>query len=91
MHWQRIRSLTKCEITSNADTSEDDQVNIRGLKDYKMPLPEKEFYLETSSEEDNDDQDGILTEAFSEFNSSSTGSFRGTLETAQPQPIEDVL
>ncbi len=33
----------------------DDQVNIRGLEDYKMPLPEEEFHLETSSEEDDDD------------------------------------
>ncbi len=34
-----IRSFVKCGITSNVDGSEDDQVNIKGLEDYKMPLP----------------------------------------------------
>ena len=59
-----IRSFVKCGITSNVDGSEDDQVNIRGLEGYKMPLPEEEFHLETSSEEDDDDmQHGILTDA----------------------------
>lgn len=59
-----IRSFVKCGITTNVDGSEDDQVNIRELEGYKMPLPEEEFHLETSSEEDDDDmQDGILTGA----------------------------
>ena len=32
----------KCGITSNIDGSDDNQVNIRGLEDYRMPLPEEE-------------------------------------------------
>lgn len=59
-----IRSFVKCGITNKLDGSEDDQVNIRGLEGYKMPLPEDEFHLETSSEEEDQDseQDGFITD-----------------------------
>lgn len=59
-----IHSFVKCGITNKLDGSEDDQVNIRGLEGYKMPLPEDEFHLETSSEEEDQDseQDGFMTD-----------------------------
>ena len=77
-----IRSFVKCGITSNVDGSEDDQVNIRGLEGYKMPLPEEEFHLVTSSEEDDDAmQDGILTEASSDASNSITISEAETVST----------
>ena len=58
-----IRSFVKCGITNKLDGSEDDEVSIRGLEGYIMPLPE-EFHLQTSSEEeDNDvDCDAIVTD-----------------------------
>ena len=77
-----IRSFVKCGITSNVDGSEDDQVNIRGLEGYKMPLPEEEFHLVTSSEEDDDAlQDGILTDASSDAANSITISEVETVST----------
>ena len=54
-----IRSFKKCGITTDTDGFEDDQVNIRGLEGYKLPLPEEEYHLETSSsEEENEENDG---------------------------------
>ena len=77
-----IRSFVKCGITSNVDGSEDDQMNIRGLEGYKMPLPEEEFHLVTSSEEDDDAlQDGILTDASSDAANSITISEAETVST----------
>jgi hypothetical protein len=57
-----IHSFVKCGITNNLDGLEDDQVNIRGLEDYKMPLPEEEYHLQMSSEEEEDDEDCYLTD-----------------------------
>ena len=35
-------------IATNVNGSENSQVNIPGLEDYVMPVPEEECYLETS-------------------------------------------
>ena len=35
-------------IATNVNGSENSQVNIRGLEDYVMPVPEEECYLESS-------------------------------------------
>ena len=52
-----IRSFVKCGITNKIDGSEDDEVSIRGLEGYIMPLPEEEFHLQTSIEEEDNDVD----------------------------------
>ena len=69
-----IRSFVKCGITNNLDGSEDDQVNIRGLEDYKMPLPEEEYHLQMSSEEEEDDEDCYLTDASTDISVSNADS-----------------
>ena len=55
-----IRSFKKCGITTNVDGTENHEVNIRGVDWYIMPLPEAEFHLETSG--DNDDETDSDTE-----------------------------
>lgn len=65
-----IRSFVKCGITCKLDGSEDDQVNIRGLESYTMPLPEEEFHLESSDEDDDELTD--VSEACSGSNTSSS-------------------
>jgi hypothetical protein len=69
-----IHSFVKCGITNNLDGSEDDQVNIRGLEDYKMPLPEEEYHLQMSSEEEEDDEDCYLTDASTDVSVSNPDS-----------------
>ena len=40
----------KCGLSNIIDGSEDLLVNIRGVEGYKMPNPENEFHLASSSE-----------------------------------------
>ena len=43
-------------MSNKLDSSEDSLMNIKGIEEYKMPLPEKEFQMieETDSEDDDD-------------------------------------
>ena len=52
-----IRSFKKCGITTNVDASENDEVKIRGLEGYIMPLTEEEYHLESEDEDDESDDD----------------------------------
>ena len=45
------RSFVKCGLSNKLDGSEDHLVNIRGIEDYTMPKPEKEFYVVSSEDE----------------------------------------
>ena len=47
------RSVLKCGISNRLDKSEEHLTNIHGREDYKMPAPEKEFYLLRDEEIDN--------------------------------------
>ena len=44
-------------MSNNVDGSENHLVNIRGLEDYQMPMPESEFHLR--SDTNDDDSDGV--------------------------------
>ena len=46
-----LRSFIKCGLSNKLDGSEDHLVNIRGIEDYTMPKPEKEFHLVSSEDE----------------------------------------
>ena len=52
-----IRSFKKCGITTAVDGSEDDQVNVEGIKSYVMPQPEEEFHLETFSSDESEEEE----------------------------------
>ena len=41
----------KCGLSNNLDGSEDDQINVRGIKDNTMPSTEREFTLLKDDEE----------------------------------------
>ena len=47
-----IHAFKKCGITTNVDGSENCQVNIRGLEDYVMPVPEEGVTRAESEDEE---------------------------------------
>ena len=53
------RSFVKCGISHNLDGTEGNDVNIEGIPDYKLPQPDKEFEMDDSSDEEDDDE--VLT------------------------------
>ena len=54
------RSFVKCGISHNLDGTEDNDINIEGIPDYKLPQPDREFEMDDSSDEEDDDE--VLTE-----------------------------
>ena len=66
--WQRVsqnkeiikRSFVICGISHNLDGTRDNYINIEGIPDYKLPQPDREFEMDDSSDEEDDD--GVLTE-----------------------------
>ena len=40
--------------------TEDNDINIEGIPDYKLPQPDREFEMDDSSDEEDDDE--VLTE-----------------------------
>ena len=44
----------------NLDWTEDNDMNIEGISDYKLPQPNREFEMDDSSDEEDDDE--VLTE-----------------------------
>ena len=52
-------SLKKYNLSNNFDGNENALISIKGIEEYKMPLPEKEFQMikETESEDDDDDDE----------------------------------
>ena len=55
------RSFVKCGISHNLDGTEDNDINIGGIPDYKLPQPDREFEMDDSSDEEDDDK--VLTES----------------------------
>ena len=53
------RSFVKCGISHNLDGTEDNDVNIEGIPDHKLPQPDREFEMDDSSDEEDDDE--VLT------------------------------
>ena len=66
--WEKIsrnkeiikRSFVKCGISHNLDGTEDNDINIEGIPEYKLPQPERDFEMYDSSDEEDDDE--VLTE-----------------------------
>ena len=54
------RSFVKCGISDNLDGTEDNDINIEGIPDYKLPQPDREFEMDNSSDKEDDDE--VLTE-----------------------------
>ena len=54
------RSFVKCGISHNLDGTEDNDINIEGILDYKLPQPDREFEMDDSSNEEDDNE--VLTE-----------------------------
>ena len=54
------RSFVKCGTSHNLDGTEDNDINIEGIPDYKLPQPDREFEMDDSSDEEDDDE--VLTE-----------------------------
>ena len=50
------RSFVKCSISHNLDGTEDNDINIEGIPDYKLPQPDREFEMDDSSDEEDDDE-----------------------------------
>ena len=55
---QRIitTSFAKCGILHSVDGTEDNDINIEGIPDYKIPQPDREFEINDSSDEEDDDE-----------------------------------
>ena len=54
------RSFVKCGISRNLDGTEDNDINIKGIPDCKLPQSNREFEIDYSSDEEDDDE--VLTE-----------------------------
>ena len=54
------RSFVKCGISHKLDGTEENDINIEGIPDYKLPQPDKEFEMDDSSDEEDDEK--VLTE-----------------------------
>ena len=54
------RSFIKCGISHNLDGTDDNDINIEGTSDYKLPQRNREFEMDDSSDEEDDDE--VLTE-----------------------------
>ena len=54
------RSFVKYGISHNLDGTEDNDISIEGIPDYKLPHPDREFEMDDSSDEEDDDE--VLTE-----------------------------
>ena len=50
------RSFVKCGISHKPDGTEDNNINIEGTSDYKLPQSNREFEMDDSSNEDDDDE-----------------------------------
>ena len=50
------RSFVKCGISHNLDGTEDNDINIEWIPDYKLPHPDGEFEMHDSSDEEDDDE-----------------------------------
>ena len=48
------------KLLQNLDGAEDNDINIEGIPDYKLPQPDREFEMDDSSNEEDDDE--VLTE-----------------------------
>ena len=69
-----IRAFTKCGVTTNEDGSENYLVHIEGIS-YVMPQPEKEFHLETSSDEDSNNSLSSTCDAMSSSDEANEPAF----------------
>ena len=54
------RSFVKCGISHNVDGTEGNYINIEGIPDYKLPQSDREFEMDDSSDEEDDNE--VLTE-----------------------------
>ena len=54
------RSFVKCGISHNLDGAEDNDINIEGIPDYKLPQPDRGFEMDDSNDEE--DSDEVVTE-----------------------------
>ena len=65
--WERVsrnkeiikRSFVKCRISHNLNGTKDNDINIEGIPDYKLPQPDREFEMDDSSDKEDDK---VLTE-----------------------------
>ena len=49
------RSFVKCGISHNLDGTKDN-INIEGIPDYKLPQPDRDFEMDDSSNEEDDNK-----------------------------------
>ena len=49
------RSFVKCGILHNLDGTEDN-INIEGIPDHKLPQPDRDFEMDDSSNEEDDNK-----------------------------------
>ena len=54
------RSFFKCGISLNLYVTEDNDINIEGISDYKLPQSDRESEMDDSSDEEDDDE--VLSE-----------------------------
>ena len=54
------RSFKKCGINIKEDGSENVLVHIEGISEYVMPEVDKEFHLDTATDEGDDSDEGDL-------------------------------
>ena len=47
-------SFVKCGILHSLDGTEDNDINIEGIPDYKLPQPDREIEMHDSSDEEDD-------------------------------------
>ena len=66
------RSFVKCGISHKLDGTEGNDINIEGILDYKLPQPDREFKMDDSSDEEDDDE--VLTECEVAVDDNESGS-----------------
>ena len=70
------KSLVKCGILHSLDGTEDNDINIEGILDYKLPQPNREFEMDDSSDEEDDNK--VLTECEEAVDSNESDSKDGS-------------
>ena len=70
------RSFVKCVISHNLDGTEDNDINIEGIPDYKLPQSNREFEMDDSSDEEDDNK--VLTECEEAVDSNESDSKDGS-------------
>ena len=61
------------KLLQNLDGAEDNDINIEGIPDYKLPQPNREFEMDDSSNEEDDEVSTECEEAADDNESDSEG------------------